>query len=132
MFLAQRKLYQLLNVMESVDLLRIVRFENDTNVKTAGQTRRITVAVGGSSKDRKNADFVVRDDIDYPASGALMFNQDEAQLSIRLLYFFLYRRTIIFYKLQAAGSEHKLRKLFPRLDLLDREIHVFEVMGALN
>ena len=80
MFLAQRKLYQLLNVMESVDLLRIVRFENATKAKTAGQTRRITVAVGGSSKDRKNADFVVLDDSDYPASGALMFNQDEEVL----------------------------------------------------
>lgn len=121
------KLYQLLNVMESVELLRIVRFENDTKAKTAGQkllffdpafysvlngeigtlreamtaslcsysgwevyaskddsqgdfiltketsgqSRRVSIEVGGSTKGRKKSDFVVRDDSDYPTSGAI-------------------------------------------------------------
>ena len=118
-----------MNVMESVDLLRIVRFEHDTKAKTAGQKlfffdpaiysdsvlngtletlreamtstlcaysgwevyatrdesegdfiliktisgqkRRITIEVGGSSKERKKADFVIRDDSDYPAPGVI-------------------------------------------------------------
>ena len=67
----REKLYQLLNVMESADLLRIVRFENDTKAKTAGKTRRVTVEVGGGSKGRKKSDFVIRDDSDYPAAGAV-------------------------------------------------------------
>ena len=121
------KLYQLLNVMESVDLLRIVRFENDTKAKTAGQKLlffdpilysvlngemgtlreamvatlcsysggevyaskdesvgdfivkkdtsdrilRVSIEVGGRSKKHKKSDFVIRDDIDYPASGVI-------------------------------------------------------------
>lgn len=116
------KLYQLLNVMEAVDLLRIIRKEHDTKAKTAGEklffsdpafytvlggnignareamtamlctaggflveavkdettgdfvlskpyeaaSNHIKIEVGGSSKSLKKADFVIRDDTDYP------------------------------------------------------------------
>ena len=116
------KLYQLLDVMEAVDLLRIIRKKHDTKAKTAGEklffsdpafytvlggnvgnareamvamlcasggflveatkdettgdfilskvagssTSLIKIEVGGASKGKKKADFVIRDDIDYP------------------------------------------------------------------
>jgi len=116
------KLYQLLQVMESVDLLRIIRLENDTKTKTAGEKlfftdpafysvlggdlgnarealvatlctysgytveatkdetsgdfvlskstsntpNNIKIEIGGPSKKPKRADFVIRDDTDYP------------------------------------------------------------------
>ena len=116
------KLYQLLEVMQSVDLLRIIRKEHDTKAKTAGEKllfsdpafytvlggdignarealvamlcsyggyvveatkdetsgdfvlsksfdntiNHIKIEVGGSSKSPKKADFVIRDDTDYP------------------------------------------------------------------
>lgn len=116
------KLYQLLEVMNSVDLLRIIRKEHDTKAKTAGEKlffsdpafytvlggdlgnarealvamlcsyggymveatkvessgdfvltkscditkNHIKIEVGGSSKSPKKADFVIRDDTDYP------------------------------------------------------------------
>ena len=116
------KLYQLLQVMESVDLLHIIRKEHDTKAKTAGEklffsdpafytvlggdtgnargalvamlctyggymveaTRdettgdfvlsnsagnvmsHIKIEIGGPSKRPKEADFVIRDDTDYP------------------------------------------------------------------
>lgn len=115
------KLYQLLEVMESVGLLRIIRFENDKKAKTVGaklfmadpafyptlngdigtarealvtmlcanagwtieaskdetkgdfvisknNNKKIRLEVGGANKDRKGSDFVIRDDIDYPAT----------------------------------------------------------------
>ncbi len=118
------KLYQILNVMESVGVLRIIRTENDTKAKTAGDKlffadpsyytvfrgdsgtarealvaaffeeagwvvesakddstgdfvvsrrtlsamEKIKIEVGGASKKLNKADFVIRDDIDYPAS----------------------------------------------------------------
>jgi len=121
------KLYQILNVMESVGVLRIVRTENDTKAKSAGDklffadpalysvlrgnlgtarealvaalcadaswtvettkddstgdfvitrpsaasVQKLKIEVGGASKKPKNADFVIRDDIDYPASNAI-------------------------------------------------------------
>ena len=121
------KLYQILNVMESVGVLRIVRTENDTKAKSAGDklffadssfysvlrgntgtarealvaslcadagwtietTRddstgdfviskpsdngilKLKLEVGGASKKIKSADFVIRDDIDYPAANAV-------------------------------------------------------------
>lgn len=116
------KLYQLLEIMESVDFLRIIRKERDTKTKTAGEklfyadpafyavlggdignarealvamlcsygeytveatkddttgdfvlstsfgdtTNRIRIEVGGSSKSLKKADFMIRDNTDYP------------------------------------------------------------------
>jgi hypothetical protein len=116
------KLYQLLQVMESVDLLRIIRLEKATKAKTAGEklfftdpafysvlggdlgngrealvatlctysgfvveaTRdetsgdfvlsrsngtsatKFKIEIGGSYKQPKRADFVIRDDTDYP------------------------------------------------------------------
>jgi hypothetical protein len=121
------KLYQILNVMESVGVLRIVRTENDIKAKSAGDKlffadpsfysvlrgnpgtarealvaalcadagwsvetarddatgdfvitkrtendlRKLKIEVGGSSKKIKHADFVIRDDIDYPATNAV-------------------------------------------------------------
>lgn len=121
------KLYQILNVMESVGVLRIVRTENDTKAKSAGDKlffadpsfysvlrgnpgtarealvaslcadagwtiettrddstgdfviskpsdtgmQKLKLEVGGASKKIKNADFVIRDDIDYPAANAV-------------------------------------------------------------
>ena len=121
------KLYQILNVMESVGVLRIVRIENDTKAKSAGDklffadpafysalrgslgtarealvaslcadagwtvettrddstgdfvitrptvsgVQKLKIEVGGASKKKKNADFVIRDDIDYPAANAV-------------------------------------------------------------
>lgn len=121
------KLYQILNVMESVGVLRIIRVENDTKAKTAGEklffsdpalypvlrgnvgtAREALVAAlcaesgwlveaarnetegdfvisrndgarvvrlklegGGASKKIKGADFVIRDDIDFPGGNAI-------------------------------------------------------------
>jgi hypothetical protein len=33
--------------------------------------RRITLEVGGKNKSRRGADFVIRDDIDYPTATAI-------------------------------------------------------------
>jgi predicted AAA+ superfamily ATPase len=112
------KLYTLLNVMETVGILQIIRKEGDRKAKTAGDKlffadpvyysvlggkignareafvatfcklsdwnvassrdetqgdfvitkngKRVTIEVGGKKKSHKGADFVVRDDIDYP------------------------------------------------------------------
>ena len=121
------KLYQILNVMESVGVLRIVRTENDTKAKSAGDklffadpafysalhgnpgtarealvaslcadagwtvettrddstgdfvitrptvsgVQKLKIEVVGTSKKIKSADFVIRDDIDYPAANAV-------------------------------------------------------------
>jgi len=121
------KLYQILNVMESVGILRIIRIENDTKAKTAGEklffsdpafypvlrgnvgtarealvaslcaesgwlveatrmetegdfvisrnvngiTTRFKLEVGGASKKLKQADFVIRDDMDFPGGNAI-------------------------------------------------------------
>ncbi len=121
------KLYQILFAMESVGILRIMRKENDTKARTAGEklffgdpafyyalegdrgsarealvaamlteggcsvfttadenqgdfavrcpqeqgNSSILVEIGGSAKERKKADFVIRDDIDYPAGRAI-------------------------------------------------------------
>jgi len=121
------KLYQILNVMESVGILRIIRIENDTKAKTAGEklffsdpafypvlrgnvgtarealvaalcaesgwlveaarneaegdyvisrnvggvTTKLKLEVGGASKKIKSADFVIRDDIDFPGRNAI-------------------------------------------------------------
>jgi uncharacterized protein len=121
------KLYQILDVMESVGILRIIRIENDKKAKSVGQklffsdptfysvlrgnpgtAREALVAslcadsgwlveavkdetsgdfvittlsqkkkekykleVGGAGKKIKNADFVIRDDIDYPSKNAI-------------------------------------------------------------
>lgn len=122
------KLYQLLEVMESVGILRIIRIENDTKAKTVGDKlffadpamypalngnlgtarealvsslcadagwnieaskdehagdfiisrtkssagpQRISLEVGGHAKKPKHADFVIRDDIEYPAGKAI-------------------------------------------------------------
>lgn len=121
------KLYQILEVMESVGILRIVRLEDDHQARTVGQKlffsdftyysvlhgnsgtareamvaalcsssgwtveatkdervadfvltaqeqqkpKRILLEVGGSSKLKKSADFVIRDDIEYPGSGVI-------------------------------------------------------------
>ena len=121
------KLYQLLDVMEAVDLLRIIRKEHNTKAKTAGEklffsdpafytvlggdvnnarealvamlctaggflveatkdeatgdfilsksydtsVNHIIIEVGGSSKSLKKADFVIRDDTDYPGNRSI-------------------------------------------------------------
>jgi hypothetical protein len=121
------KLYQLLQVMESVDLLRIIRKEHTTKAKTAGEKlffsdpafytvlggdvgnarealvtmlcsyggylveatkdettgdfvisktddmvpSRIKLEIGGPSKRPKKADFVIRDDTDYPGGNSI-------------------------------------------------------------
>jgi predicted AAA+ superfamily ATPase len=122
------KLYQILEVMESVGVLRIIRAENDTKARSAGQklffsdpvlyeilggdlgtareamvasfcacagwkveaardetaadfilspsagykgARKYSIEVGGASKSSKHADFVIRDDADYPAANAI-------------------------------------------------------------
>lgn len=122
------KLYQLLEVMESVGVLRIIRVENDTKAKSVGEkmffsdpalysalngdrgtarealvaalcsgagwkveaarneteadfviskaagsegTRKYRIEVGGRSKKSKQADFVIRDDMDYPTGKAI-------------------------------------------------------------
>ncbi len=121
------KLYQILNVMESVGILRIIRIENDTKAKTAGEklffsdpafypvlrgnfgtarealvaalcaeggwlveavrnetegdfvisrnvagiATKLKLEVGGASKKIKSADFVIRDDIDFPGGNAI-------------------------------------------------------------
>lgn len=119
------KLYQLLFVMESIGLLRIVRFQNDTKSRSVGakmlfadpcaynvlnadqgtereayivncfaqtgysvyamrdETRgdyimsrgnsSLAIEVGGKSKKPKSADFVLRDNTDYPAANAIPF-----------------------------------------------------------
>lgn len=119
--------HQLLEVMESVGVLRIVRLEDDRNARSVGQKllfsdpayypvlhgnsgtarealvaslcafsgwsveaakderaadfvltsggdrkpARLLIEVGGASKSRKSADFVIRDDIEYPGSGVV-------------------------------------------------------------
>jgi len=65
-------------VMESVGILRP---ENDTKAQSAGdfaitsargtRIRKLKIEVGGASKKPKGADYVIRDDIDYPAGKAL-------------------------------------------------------------
>jgi predicted AAA+ superfamily ATPase len=121
------KLYQLLQVMESVEFLRIIRKEHTTKVKSAGEklffsdpafytvlggdvgnaredlvtmlcsyggylveatrdettgdfiisktestdSSHIRLEVGGRSKQSKNADFVIRDDTDYPGGNSI-------------------------------------------------------------
>jgi predicted AAA+ superfamily ATPase len=121
------RLYRILEVMESVGLLRILRFERDTKARSVGAklffadpafysvlhghegtsrealvaalcagagwdveasrdesvgdfviTRtgdsgqlRLTLEVGGPAKRSKRADFVIRDDLDYPGGNAL-------------------------------------------------------------
>jgi len=121
------KLYQILDAMESVGVLRIIRTENDTKAKSAGDklffadpafysvlrvntgtarealvaslcadagwtvettrddstgdfvvtrpsargVQKLKIEVGGVSKKIKSADFVIRDDIDYPAANAV-------------------------------------------------------------
>lgn len=119
------KLYQLLFVMESVELLRIIRLPNDTKARSIGAkilfadpcaynilnadygTEReayivncftlagynvnaikdktkgdyfvtkdntsMTLEVGGKNKKPKAADFVLRDNTDYPAGNAIPF-----------------------------------------------------------
>lgn len=119
------KLYQLLFVMESIGVLRIVRFQNDSKSRSVGakmlfadpcaynvlnadqgtereayivncfaqsgysvyamrdETRgdyivrrgnsSLAIEVGGKSKKPKSADFVLRDNTDYPASHAIPF-----------------------------------------------------------
>lgn len=121
------KLYQILDVMESIGVLRIVRTENDTKARSVGAKlflsdptlyavlhgdpgtarealvaslcaeagwrveaprddstgdftiskpsakgiRKLKIEVGGAAKGRKSADFVIRDDVDYPAAGVI-------------------------------------------------------------
>jgi predicted AAA+ superfamily ATPase len=121
------KLYQILNVMESVGLLRIIRLERETKAKSVGAKlffsdpafysalrgkpgsareamvaslctdtgwtveaardetscdfvisrpegggmRELRLEVGGSSKKAKKADFVIRDDLDFPGGKAI-------------------------------------------------------------
>lgn len=117
------KLYQLLFIMESVELIRIVRLQNDTKARSVGAkmlfadpcayhvlgthegTEReayiahcfcqagyqvaamrdekkgdfvvtlgntsTTLEVGGKNKKPKNADYVLRDNTDYPAGNAI-------------------------------------------------------------
>lgn len=114
------KLYQLLFVMESVGVIRIVRKPNDTKAGTVGEKvffgdptlydvlggnlgtarealvvamlcesgrtveaspdervadfivdGRLTIEVGGKTKNRKGADYVIRDTIDLPTTQAL-------------------------------------------------------------
>ena len=79
-----------LEVMDSVGVLRIVRIENDTKAKSAGEklffadpalysalngdlgtARKYKIEVGVHSKKPKQADFVIRDDTDYPAGNAI-------------------------------------------------------------
>ena len=43
----------------------------ELTLSNTGKTRRVTVEVGGGSKGRKKSDFVIRDDSDYPAAGAV-------------------------------------------------------------
>mgnify|MGYP002351870785 CR=1 FL=1 len=121
------KLYQILEAMDSVGLLRIIRAEHDTKAMTAGKKlffadpamyavlggntgsfreamvaslcadtgwlveacndekegdfvltrtsagkkKRLVLEVGGKTKKPKHADFVIRDDLDYPAGNAI-------------------------------------------------------------
>lgn len=117
------KLYQLLFVMENVELIRVIRLQNDTKARSIGAkmlfadpcaymvldahqgTEReayvvncfvqsgysvsamrnekegdyiattgrnsITLEVGGKNKKPKNADYVLRDNTDYPAGNAI-------------------------------------------------------------
>lgn len=117
------KLYQLLFVMENVELLRIIRLQNDTKARSVGAkmlfadpcaymvldadqgTEReayvvncfaqagysisamrnekerdyvvtlgkqsMTLEIGGKSKKPKNADYVLRDNTDYPVGNAI-------------------------------------------------------------
>ena len=119
------KFYQLLFVMESVELIRIVRLQNDTKARSIGakmlfadpcayyvlnanegteresfvvncliqagylveamrdekqgdylatlRNNAITIEVGGKNKKPKSADYVVRDNSDYPALNAIPF-----------------------------------------------------------
>jgi Predicted ATPase (AAA+ superfamily) len=121
------KLYTILEVMESVGVLRIIRIEKDTKAQSVGQklfffdpayyavlrgnpgtacealvaslcecagwkveasrdetagdfvisrkkgkgSSSLALEIGGASKSKKSADFVVRDDIDYPSRGVI-------------------------------------------------------------
>ncbi len=117
------KLYQLLFVMESVELIRIVRLHNDTKARSTGakmlfadpcayyvlnadqgtereayivncfcqsgytveamrdekkgdyivsaNNHATTIEIGGKNKKPKSADFVLRDNTDYPAGNAI-------------------------------------------------------------
>jgi len=68
-------------ILTSVGVLRILRPENDTKAQSAGdfvitstrgtKIRKLKIEVGGASKKLKGADYVIRDDIDYPAGKAL-------------------------------------------------------------
>jgi predicted AAA+ superfamily ATPase len=114
--LGKEKLYQLLNVMELVGLISIVRYKSDRHAMTKGAkiffadpsiytalggsdgnlrealvvtmfrqlgkeifackderqgdftVGNITLEVGGKNKEQKGADFVIRDDLDYPGT----------------------------------------------------------------
>lgn len=123
-----QKLYQLINVMEAVGIVRIVRFENDTKANTAGAklffadpctyrvlgnnegtereafvamcfdqskwkvaasrneeegdfvitppfvaSKKLLVEVGGGSKKEKSADYVLRDNTDFPSEKSIPF-----------------------------------------------------------
>lgn len=86
------KLYQLLFVMESVGVVRIIRPPNDAKAHTAAMLLEggralyatkderpgdflvdgsITIEVGGANRDRKRADFVIRDDTDVATGSSL-------------------------------------------------------------
>lgn len=119
------KLYQLLFVMEHVNLINVVRYPNDTKSRSVGAkmlfsdpcaywvmnadmgtereafvaycflqagyevcamkdekcgdfvvshgSEKITLEIGGESKKTKGADFVMRDNTDYPAGKAIPF-----------------------------------------------------------
>jgi len=121
------KLYEILAVMEAVDLLRILRLEHDNKARSVGEKlffadpafysvlhgnsgtarealtaclvssagwtveavrdetagdfvlsrnvsagiEKLKIEVGGAHKKSKRADFVIRDDLDYPAGNAI-------------------------------------------------------------
>jgi len=121
------KLYQIVNVMESVGILSVIRAEHETKAQsvgaklffsdpalypvlagnpgtarealvaclcaasgwtveasrderagdfvltraTGGKRKKVTIEIGGTTKSRKEADFVIRDDLDYPAARAI-------------------------------------------------------------
>ena len=121
------KLYQIVNVMESVGILSVIRAEHETKAQSVGaklffsdpalypvlagnpgtarealvaclcaasgwtveasrderagdfvltrtaggKRKKVTIEIGGTTKSRKEADFVIRDDLDYPAARAI-------------------------------------------------------------
>lgn len=125
--IGSEKLYSLLNVMESVGVFKIIRFENEKKANTVGakfffadpcmyrilsgnegtereafsvmcfnmagcsaeasrdetkgdflisfpkEKNKITVEVGGKNKKEKNADYVLRDNTDYPTLNGIPF-----------------------------------------------------------